>query len=189
MNYYISDPHFFHKNIVGVGKNFDKRPYETLEEMHNDMKNKWNTVVTNADHVYITGDMLWKNTEEGIDLVRSLNGNKHLIVGNHDSLHNAKFKKLFEEIVPYKELKDTVDGKTYDLILSHYPIAFWNKMHYGSVHLYGHVHNSREETIYQDFIKKLNNEYAFNCKAYNVGCMHWDYTPVTLEQILKSKET
>ena len=44
MNYYISDTHFFHKNIVGVGKNFDKRPYETLEEMHNDMKNKLNSM-------------------------------------------------------------------------------------------------------------------------------------------------
>ena len=186
MNYYISDTHFFHKNIAG-GKNYDKRPYETLEEMHEDMKNKWNNVVTSADHVYILGDLTWKATDEAIEFIKSLNGNKHLILGNHDFTHNNKLKKLFVEVVPYKEIKDKLDGIEYNLVLSHYPIMFWDRQHYGAIHLYGHVHNTREHFIYQDFISKLNYEYAFNCKAYNVGCMFWNYTPVTLEQILKQE--
>lgn len=27
MNYYISDMHFFHKNVTKEGNNFDKRPF------------------------------------------------------------------------------------------------------------------------------------------------------------------
>ena len=186
MNYYISDTHFFHKNIVGISKNFDKRPYDTLEEMHEDMKNKWNNVVTNADHVYILGDMTWKATDEAIELVRSLNGNKHLILGNHDFTHNNKLKNLFVEVTHYKEMKDKVNGVEYNLVLSHYPIMFWNKQHSGAIHLYGHVHNTKEHFIYQDFITQLNKN-GIKCSAYNVGCMFWDYTPVTLEQILRGK--
>lgn len=195
MNYYISDTHFFHKNIVGVGKNFDKRPYETLEEMHKDMKEKWNNVVTNADHVYILGDMTWKATDEAIELIKGLNGNKHLILGNHDFAHNGNLKKIFVEVIPYKEMKDTVDGKEYKLVLSHYPIMMWNGQHKGTIHLYGHVHNSHDSKLYQKYLSELNDWYKnrdgerFNpFYAYNVGCMHWNYTPVTLEQILKNKE-
>ena len=30
MNYYISDMHFFHKNVTKEGNNFDKRPFNSL---------------------------------------------------------------------------------------------------------------------------------------------------------------
>ena len=192
MNYYISDTHFFHKNIVGIGKNYDKRPYDTLEEMHEDMKNKWNAVVTNADHVYILGDMTWKATDEAVEFIRSLNGNKHLILGNHDFTHNNKLKNLFIEVVPYKEMKDKVDGIEYRLVLSHYPIMMWNGQHRGAIHLYGHVHNSYESELYKIFLSQFNDwknikgEHNHSI-AYNVGCMHWNYTPVTLKQILNQE--
>ena len=48
MNFYISDMHFYHQNIIA----FDKRPYKNLEEMHDDMIKKWNSVVNNNDTVY-----------------------------------------------------------------------------------------------------------------------------------------
>ena len=57
MNYYISDMHFFHKNVTNAGKNFDNRPFETVEEMHRVMKEKWNSRITNCDTVYILGDI------------------------------------------------------------------------------------------------------------------------------------
>ena len=48
MNYYISDLHFFHKNVTGEGSGFDGRPYATLEEMHRDMQTRWNRKITNG---------------------------------------------------------------------------------------------------------------------------------------------
>ena len=55
MNYYIADLHFSHKNIV----RFDNRPYDTIEQMNNDLIKRWNDVVTDRDDVYVLGDMFW----------------------------------------------------------------------------------------------------------------------------------
>lgn len=38
MNYYISDMHLFHKNVTKEGNNFDNRPFNSLAEMHEYMK-------------------------------------------------------------------------------------------------------------------------------------------------------
>lgn len=182
MNYYISDTHFSHKNVI----KFDNRQFSTIEEMDEVLINNINKVCTRADHLYILGDMFWK-TCNCIDYLNKIdNPNLHLIIGNHDMIKNAQFRKKFIEIVPYKELKDTANGKEYNIILSHYPILFWNKQHYGSIHLFGHVHNSLENDICENIYKQLQDKYGITGKAYNVGCMLWNYTPVTLEQIINS---
>ena len=41
MNFYISDLHFGHKNII----NFDNRPYFTVREMEDALIANWNSVV------------------------------------------------------------------------------------------------------------------------------------------------
>lgn len=66
MKYYISDMHFFHKNVTKEGNNFDNRPFNSLTEMHQYMKEKWNSKITNGDTVYILGDM--SNEMEVIDI-------------------------------------------------------------------------------------------------------------------------
>ena len=98
MNYYISDLHLFHKNVTGEGSNFDNRPFATLEEMHRIIKENWNSTVTNADHVYILGDLAWKENEEAIAYISTLKGNKHLILGNHCKATDQRYRQLFVEI-------------------------------------------------------------------------------------------
>lgn len=197
LNLYISDLHLFHKNVTKEGSNFDNRPFKTLDEMHEVIKKNWNETVTNADHVYILGDLSWTQNEDAIQFVSTLRGNKHLILGNHDRVTDQRYKQLFTEVVNYKEVRDVVDGKEYHLVLSHYPISFWNHQHKyrrdgkeqntWSVHLYGHVHNSVEDKYYQDFIKKLNNDCNIKCVAKNVGCMKHNFKPVTLKELLEGK--
>ena len=53
MNYYISDMHFFHKNVTKEGNNFDKRPFNSLAEMHQYMKEKWNSTNRNSLNLVI----------------------------------------------------------------------------------------------------------------------------------------
>lgn len=197
-NYYISDLHLLHKNVTDEGSNFENRPFKTLEEMHRTIKENWNSIVTNADHVYILGDLAWKENEDAIQFVSTLKGNKHLILGNHDNVKDLRYKQLFNEIVNYKEIKDTVDGKEYHIVMSHFPIAFWNHQHryrrdgleqkVWSIHLYGHLHNSVEEKYFQEFIQKLNNDYNIKCVAKNVGCTldYINFTPRTLKEILEN---
>ena len=116
MNYYISDLHFSHKNVTNEGSNFDNRPFATLEEMHSVIKENWNNVVTNADHVYILGDLAWKENEDMISFISTLKGNKHLILGNHDKCTDQRYKQLFVEICNYKEINDKANGRNTELL-------------------------------------------------------------------------
>lgn len=195
MNYYISDLHLFHKNVTAEGSNFDNRSFASLDEMHETIKANWNRRVTGSDHVYILGDMCWKHNESSISLVAQLKGNKHLILGNHCNVKDQRYRQIFVEICDYKEIDDVIDNKRYGVVMSHYPIAFWNHQHkYArdgnehkrwSIQLYGHVHNSIEEDIFREFLDRLNVKYGIACEAYNVGCMmdYMGYTPRTLKEI------
>lgn len=194
MNYYISDMHLFHKNVTKEGNNFDKRPFNSLAEMHQYMKGKWNSKITNGDTVYILGDIAMRGTnEELIALVAQLKGRKVLIKGNHDDVSDMRYKNVFEEIYDYKEITDYADQDAYKLVLSHYPILMWNGQHRGTIHLYGHTHNTYENEFYQECLRKLNMEMLMRsekcydiARAYNVGCMmpYMNYEPRTLKEIL-----
>ena len=198
MNYYISDLHLNHKNVTAEGRNFDNRPFQTIKEMHEVIKNNWNSRVTNADTVYLLGDIIWKLTDEMIGLFSQLKGKKVLIVGNHDQFNDIRYKQLFTEICSYKEAPDNVNGINRMVVLSHFPILMWNGQHRCWVHLYGHVHNSQDEGIYQDALKRLNYFYQDRDKenykpfyAYNVGCMmdYMNYFPRTLTEITEGHKT
>ena len=80
MNYYISDLHFGHKNIIA----FDNRPFKTVEEMDEVLISNWNQTVSEGDHVYILGDLCWGKAKDWPAVLERLSGNKHLIRGNHD---------------------------------------------------------------------------------------------------------
>ena len=42
MKYYISDLNLFHSNSI----KFDNRPFDSVEEMHETIRNRWNEKVT-----------------------------------------------------------------------------------------------------------------------------------------------
>lgn len=193
MKYYISDLHLFHKNVTDEGNNFDNRPFDTLEEMHNYIKEKWNRKITNGDTVYILGDVaLCGINTKLIALVAQLKGHKILIKGNHDDVRDLRYSNLFDEIIEYKEVTDTLNKQTVKLVLSHYPILMWKGQHRETILLYGHVHNTFENEFYQECLKrlyelnKLKNDNAPQISAYNVGAMmsYMNYEPRTLQEIV-----
>ena len=168
MIYFTSDLHLGHKNII----EYEDRPWETVEDMTIGLIKNWNEVVRPNDEVYILGDFAFQNSYMTpfliTDVLSQLNGKKHLIIGNHDTYINKQAfnPRYFEEMVHYKELK--INGKF--IILSHYPIESWNCKEHGSIHLHGHTH-------------KPDNRPDIN--RYNVGCMLYNYKPVTLDYLLK----
>lgn len=184
MNFYIADLHFGHQNILS----FDSRPFPDIETHDNVIIENWNNVVGIDDDVYILGDISWHNSTKTIEIFKQLNGNKHLIIGNHDKklLKNQKLRNLFVEVVDYKEL--TTDSGM-GIVLCHYPIPCFNNHYYGWIHLYGHVHNSWEWEVMEQTKKHLVKASEDNkpCRMFNVGCMlsYIGYAPRTLTEILE----
>lgn len=183
--FFTSDLHFGHENVI----RFDNRPFNTVEEMDEEMIKRWNTKVGKGDIVYVLGDFIWKAaTNEAVSIIRRLNGQIILIKGNHDRfLHNAAAKKALAGIKDYDDICVTLeDGTTRRCILSHYFIPFYNGHRYQAIHLHGHSHLT-EEAAEESRITTELNEKGYDVKIYNVGCMYWNYTPVTLDEILERK--
>ena len=188
-NFYISDLHFGHYNII----RFDNRPFMSVEEMNKTLIENWNSVVNKEDTVYILGDFCWLTEDEWIKILKQLNGNKVLIKGNHDLKNMSQtLRKMFQDVKDYKEVKD--DGKR--VLLSHYPMPFYRGAYNPDIiHLYGHIHTTIENDFMEhlrDYINENDNRdnVKHKCQFYNVGCMmpYMDYTPRTLKEIIAAHE-
>lgn len=134
--WFTSDLHFSHTRLLELCPN--TRGYETIEEMNADIIKKWNEQVLPDDVVYILGDVFFCKADTAIEILEQLNGVKHLILGNHDKVirDNVVIQGYFDSINEYKVIK--LSGKK--VVLFHFPIQQWDCMHYGSYHLYGHLH-------------------------------------------------
>lgn len=171
--FYISDTHFGHKNIL----KYDNRPYFTVAEMDADLIKRWNNAVKPTDTVYHLGDFSWLKPAEESEILQRLNGTKILIRGNHDYKPTAEWA----EVLPFAEIVD--NGR--HVILSHFPIASYKNMTHGYYHLYGHVHNSFEDGLFDAYRRAWEKHYEKRMRSFNVGCMNplMDYTPRTLDEI------
>ena len=180
--FYIADLHFGHNNII----RYDNRPFVNADEMDNVLIHNWNKVVSNEDATYILGDVSWWNESKTVDILNQLNGVKILIKGNHDDI-SQKFAKCFSGIMDYAEYNDS--GTM--VIMSHYPMPFWNGQFRDTIHLYGHVHNSHQWNIMENWMTEARALQDIPMRAYNVGCMmDWmKYTPRTLNEIIHRYNT
>ena len=184
--FFTSDLHFGHENAI----KFDERPFKTVEEMDEELIKRWNNKVGKGDIVYVLGDLIWKTmTNEATALIKRLNGQIILIKGNHDHfLHNAGAKKALAGIKDYDEICVALDdGSIKRCVLSHYYIPFYHGHRHNAILLHGHSHIT-EEHFMELGITKAINEKGYDLKVFNVGCMHWNYEPVTLDEILRSQQ-
>lgn len=190
---YIADYHLNHANIIS----FDGRPYDSVKDMNVALTKNWNSVVKDNDLTYILGDFCWsKNNHTWIDHLNRLNGQKYLIMGNHDlKSMSRELKHKFVGISDYSEVKE---GRR-TVLLSHYPITFYRQSHLLDVYmLCGHVHNTNENRylefmidMFRDCSGPYEQEVGTNQgNIYNTGCMMpWmKYAPKTLNEIIEGKE-
>ena len=191
--FYISDTHFGSKGMI----EFDKRPFSSVKEMEEKMIYKWNKKVDKTDEVYILGDFSnYKDESKTINILNRLNGSKTLIKGNHDYI-TQNISLCYSEIKDYKVIKD----KKRIVHLSHFPMPFFYHDEVGdSYMLFGHLHNSSENKMIENFRKEIlsvgsdefykGQPYILSshnkCQFCNVGCMlpYIDYTPQTLDEII-----
>lgn len=72
------------------------RPFASIEEMHEIILERWNSVVRQKDTVYVLGDIAMPRA--AIKLVESFNGRKILIKGNHDIYKIQDYVPIFEDV-------------------------------------------------------------------------------------------
>lgn len=133
--FFTSDHHFGHARVIG----YTNRPFQDVQEMSERLVENWNAVCKPGDVVYHVGDLAFLKPDEIPALVKRLNGQIHLVRGNHDRFLKDKKRDFgFAWVGDYKELK-VGDQK---IVLLHYPLLTWNGRHHGSWSLHGHSHGS-----------------------------------------------
>jgi calcineurin-like phosphoesterase family protein len=135
-----SDLHWGHANIMKFCPVSRARFRNDVAYMNEAMVNEWNALIGTADLVYILGDVAFLPAPKATEYMRRLNGTKILVEGNHDKklLKDFQFRAEFGEVHPYLDIN--YNGTK--VVMFHYPIAEWDQMHRGSVHLHGHLHGS-----------------------------------------------
>lgn len=136
--WFTSDTHFGHENILDFCA--DTRPFKSIEEHDRAIISFWQSNVMPDDVVYHLGDVSFSTEERTNRIFEQLPGEKYLIWGNHDKLirKSEKLQRHFTGIADYKEI--SIDREK--IVLFHFPIYEWNKMHRGAFHFYGHVHGT-----------------------------------------------
>lgn len=169
MIWFTSDQHFGHANII----KHCSRPFSTTVEMDEAMIARWNSVVDDHDYVYHLGDFTL-GTDVNI-YARRLQGQIRFVTPpfHHDKrwLASGLMSALNIAIYPYMHYDPYIGSK--GTFMCHYPVAVWERKHYGSWHLYGHIHNK---------------EYVLPGFTFNVGVDHNNFTPVSYFEIQRHME-
>jgi len=168
MIYFTSDLHLGHANVI----RFCGRPFADADEMNAALIANWNAKVTNADRVYIIGDLMFRFAGDPETVLRQLRGKKHLILGNHDKswTRRADLSRHFESVEHYAIIALGEGSVT----LCHYPM-----MSFGSKwHVHGHIHNNKPEP-YWSLLKTMDN-------ALNASVEVNNYEPVTFKELLEN---
>ena len=161
--FFTSDTHFGHAGA----RSLYCRPFASVSEMDAAMLDRWNTTVSPEDEIWHLGDFaLGMPAAMTAELLSQLNGRKHLITGNNDSLATTNLAG-WSSVQSYAEIG--LDG--FGLVLCHYAFRSWRNMSRGWLNLHGHSHGRLAPLLRQT----------------DVGVDAWDFVPVTLEQIIAAK--
>lgn len=164
--WFVADLHHGHPKIVDIcnrpiflsdkeleGINLEDRNLKNpaykqlLDNVHNEwlikeVINKW---VGRRDTIFFIGDLSMAKRQEAEKFIDRLNGNKFLILGNHD--RNLDTSTRFSQITQIKDYTFSRGSLNIHIVLCHYPFVSWNRKPHGSWHvhglpwnLYGHVH-------------------------------------------------
>lgn len=159
-NWFTSDTHFNHENII----EYTCRPFKSAEHMDKEIIRRWNSRVKVGDTVFHGGDFMFGgsakqgNQKKPEEYLEQLNGNIILIRGNHD--HNNSLKTCIESV--------TIQHGGIHWWIQHKPEMLTYKYN-----LCGHVHHNWKVMTTGRY------------KVINISTDVWEYRPVTIQEILK----
>jgi calcineurin-like phosphoesterase family protein len=156
--FFTADTHFGDHRTI----NIHKRPFASTAEMDETLISRWSDAVGPRDTIWHLGDVARKPGDVA-GLLRRLNGEKHLLLGNNDPAE-VRHAEGWASVGQYAEVE--AEGRM--LVLCHYPFRSWNGQHRGSINLHGHSHGRPKAAPGQ----------------YDVGVEGHRFRPVSLDRLL-----
>jgi calcineurin-like phosphoesterase family protein len=172
------------------------RPFADVDEMNEQIIERWNESVEPDDTVWVLGDVAMGQVHDSLPLVGQLHGHKILVAGNHDRCwhgHGAKahewvqrylragFERIIHDVAHLT--LDGADGTRTRVLASHFPYhgdtqptdryLDHRPRDRGDWLLHGHVHERWRQ----------------HGRQINVGVDAWDYRPVseaTVAELVRS---
>lgn len=170
IDWFYSDPHFGHKNIIG----FCDRPFNSVGHMYREMASRYNEVVGPDDTVCFTGDVVFGSVVDGINLLRTLNGRKILVRGNHDGGINRCLRMGFELVCDVLHL--TIGGRM--VTVCHYPPK--GVCRFTDDRGFNQPDKSKENILIHGHTHEKGTGEG---RRVHVGVDAWDYRPVSVAAI------
>ena len=173
-----SDTHFGHKGICQF-TNYDGspvRPWDSVEEMDEEMVKRWNETVGPKDKVYHLGDVVINR--KSLQILDRLNGDKVLIKGNHDIFPLKDYVKYFRDIRAYHVMNGC--------ILSHIPVHKDSIARFGA-NIHGHTHGNRVRKLRGVNVKTGELLYSdvIDPSYFCVCVEQTDFRPISFEDVMK----
>jgi len=157
----VSDTHFGHSNILkftGSDGALIRPQFSNVEDMDEQMVDRWNSVVRDQDIIYHLGDVYF---EHGHKVLKRLRGRKRLILGNHDNGKASYLQNSFEKILMWRVFKE------FSCVLTHVPVHE-SALHKVQYNLHGHIHqNPSPDSQYINCCVEVQN-----------------YTPRSIEELI-----
>ena len=170
--FFTSDTHFFHGRIIELCN----RPFHSVEEMNEALITNWNRVVPRDGVVFHLGDFAFGGPDEWNSILDRLNGEIHLILGNHDMrMARTEVMDRFSEVTLQKII--SVDGR--NILLNHYPFLCYSGENRGEWQLFGHIHSGEHNDSGAD-IPRLRHLFR---TQYDVGVDNNRFTPLSYGEL------
>jgi calcineurin-like phosphoesterase family protein len=183
--WFTSDTHYNHGNICSATTQWTNpvtcREFKSLEHMNAHLVGNINEKVGQDDILFHLGDWSFGGFEQ-IELFRNqiVCKNVHLITGNHDHhIENNRegIQSVFSSVNKYLNLNVKWNVGTplmgeQRFALMHFPIASWDNMARGAIHLHGHVHFEADKRIGMG-------------KMMDVGVDGNELYPIDMSEVLK----
>ena len=161
--WFTADTHFGQERTLELSK----RPFSSVDEMDDEIIQRWNSVVKPDDVVYHLGDFGIPADDEGTPATLNLNGSTiYLVPGNYDSA--AVLETLKEDsrvrIIPPRSILPLKEMRA-QFCLVHEPSE---AVQLDAFYLFGHIHKLQ-------MVKR---------NGFNVGTDCHHFTPIDLDTVL-----
>lgn len=165
--WFISDHHFQHKkSLTWLDEHgmLVRPEFNDVEEMDQCMVDWHNEEVAPDDHIWFLGDVTWKFNGKAEKTIKSLNGHKHLVVGNHDDI--MWLSPYFESVHLWKRFEE------FGFMASHVPLREEDMVR-TAFNVHGHLH---EKSV-------LLPSGIEDHRYMNVGVEQMGYRPVHVDNV------